>query len=206
MYFYMCSYTYIHTHISLRIYILIYVHKSYRTSDVKDQLRLMLRTVSCNRGSFRAPGLTAYVLRVCWASQLLTVDADQLRGVHASWAEVETVASWLESGCPVITCFPQELLSVMMRLAVCGGLLAAVVVLKGCGDEVTYAACSSYSKNGAGAVTDYASCATACDKGEGLQETYGNHDWKGSSGSGKCDCKVSDSQHRTACQDTEYSS
>ena len=28
----------------------------------------------------------------------------------------------------------------------------------------------------------------ACDKGEGLQETYGTHDWKGSSGSGKCDC------------------
>ena len=93
----------------------------------------------------------------------------------------------------------------MLRLAVCGGLLAAIV-LKGCGDEVTYAACSSYSKNGAGAVTDYASCATACDKGEGLQETYGSHDWKGSSGSGKCDCKVSDSERRTACQDTGYSS
>eukprot|EP00439_Symbiodinium_sp_Y106_P013102 s293_g1.t3 len=73
-------------------------------------------------------------------------------------------------------------------------------------EEVSYLACASYSKNGAGNVTDYASCAAACDKGEGLQETYGTHDWKGSSGSGKCDCKVSDSEHRTACQDTGYSS
>ena len=84
--------------------------------------------------------------------------------------------------------------------------MAVVALLQGCGDdETTYVACATYSKGGAGNVTDYASCATACDKGEGLQETYGTHDWKGSSGAGKCDCKVSDSQHRTACKDSGYS-
>ena len=84
----------------------------------------------------------------------------------------------------------------MLRLALSGGVLAAVVLLHGCSEEeVSYLACASYSKNGAGNVTDYASCAAACDKGEGLQETYGTHDWKGSSGSGKCDCNLVTAMH-----------
>ncbi|CAJ1395241.1 unnamed protein product [Effrenium voratum] len=93
----------------------------------------------------------------------------------------------------------------MLRVVSFCGALCIATFLQGC-EEVSHPACSSYSKGTAGAVTDTTSCDTACDKGEGIQTTnYGPHEFKGTSGSGMCECVVSDSERRTACQDPGYS-
>ena len=93
-----------------------------------------------------------------------------------------------------------------MRCVLLGSTLALVIVaLKGCGDEVTYPECASYSKNSVGALTDTTTCRTACVTAEGLHELNGQlEDWKGSSGSGKCEC-YDGSGYRKLCEDSGYS-
>ena len=50
-----------------------------------------------------------------------------------------------------------------MRCVLLGSTLAlALVALQGCGDEVTYPECASYSKNSVGPLTDATTCRTAC--------------------------------------------
>ena len=94
----------------------------------------------------------------------------------------------------------------MLRVvSICGALCLLTTILQGCGDEVSYPACTTYSKGTAGAVTDATTCDTACDKGEGIQVTnYGPHEFKGTSGAGLCECVVNDSERRAACQDPGY--
>lgn len=94
-----------------------------------------------------------------------------------------------------------------MRCVLLGSTLAlALVALQGCGDEVTYPECASYSKNSVGPLTDATTCRTACVTAEGLAEKNGQlEDWKGSSGSGKCEC-YDGSGYRKLCEDSGYSS
>ena len=93
-----------------------------------------------------------------------------------------------------------------MRCVLLGSTLAlALVALQGCGDEVTYPECGSYSKNSVGPLTDATTCRTACVTAEGLAEKNGQlEDWKGSSGSGKCEC-YDGSGYRKLCEDSGYS-
>mmetsp|Transcript_69616 Transcript_69616/g.166110 ORF Transcript_69616/g.166110 Transcript_69616/m.166110 type:complete len:98 (+) Transcript_69616:38-331(+) len=86
-------------------------------------------------------------------------------------------------------------------------LLAVATTLCGCGEEVVAPECSSFNKNGVAPVTDSMTCRTACQTAEGLSEINGQlQDWKGSSGSGKCECVTNaNGGRRTACQDSGYS-
>ena len=105
-----------------------------------------------------------------------------------------------------LSCFRKLVLIIsgMLRVALCGGLLA-LATLKGCEDHVSYPPCSSYSKGGLAAIMDASSCDHACDKGEGFRATkYGSHEFKGSSGMGKCECIISGGARKTACQDLDY--
>ena len=89
-----------------------------------------------------------------------------------------------------------------MVMAVAAACLAALL---GCGDEITYPECSSFSKNGVSPVTDATTCREACVTAEGLAEVSGQlEDFKGSSGAGECSCIQASGGHRTICKDSSY--